>query len=388
VSDPPKNVVVLGSTGSVGTQTLDVVRSMPDRFRVLGLSGHSHWELLAQQAGEFAPRAVAVTHPPAAAPLRSALDGSGVQCLDGRDALVELARWPDADVIVGAVSGTAGVAAALAAVDSGKLLALANKESIVSCGPLLMARARESGATVVPVDSEHSAAFQLLSVLAPEHVARVVLTASGGPFYRRAHDSLDDVTPDEACAHPTWQMGRKITVDCANLMNKALEIVEARWLFGLQAQAIGVLVHPQSVVHCMVELVDGTLLAHMGPTDMRMPILYALGYPERLPGPAGRLDLCAAGALEFHEPDTGRFPALRLGRRVAEQGGTTGAVLSAADEVAVGAFLAGRIKFTDIVRVVESILDRHEPRAVDDLDQVRAADTWAREETERCLASF
>ncbi|MGD2173861.1 MAG: 1-deoxy-D-xylulose-5-phosphate reductoisomerase [Candidatus Brocadiaceae bacterium] len=383
-----KNVVILGSTGSVGTQTVDVIRSMPGRFRVLGLSGHSHWELLARQVEELEPEVAVMTDPAGSERLAEALGRRDVQVLSGSEGLVRLATWDGADVVVSAVSGGAGIPAAVATLESGRRLALANKESLVTCGSLLMELARRNSVTILPVDSEHSALFQLLEGLPPESVQRVVLTASGGPFYGRSRAELARVTPQEALQHPTWRMGRKITIDSATLMNKALEIIEARWLFGLPAEAIGVVIHPQSIVHCIVELVDGTSLAHMGAPDMRLPIQYALSYPERTGGAADRLNLAEVGRLDFDEPDVERFPALKLGYRVARQGGTSGAVLSAADEVAVAAFLSDEIGFTDIITVVERTLDRHAVQPVRCVEDALEADRWAREEAKSCLRSL
>ncbi len=379
-----KNIVVLGSTGSVGTQTLDVVRAMPESYRVVGLSTNSRWELLARQVEEFAPEAAAVCDERHAQDLAQAVNGRGVELLSGPASLTRLAAWDGADVVVSAVSGGAGLPAAVAAIEGGKALALANKESLVMGGPMLVDLAARHEVPLLPVDSEHSAIFQLLQGVPREQVARVILTASGGPFRDWSRERMEEVTPEQALAHPTWQMGRKITIDSATLMNKALEIIEARWLFGLPADRVSVLVHPQSIIHGMVELVDGSMLAHMGLPDMRMPIQYALGYPERAGGRCERLDLAKVGRLEFAEPDMERFPALALGYRVAEQGGTSGAVLNAANETAVEKFLAGHIGFTQIADIVQRVLARHDVVAHPDYGQVMAADEWAREEAERC----
>jgi len=379
-----KNIVVLGSTGSVGTQTLDVVRAMPESFRVVGLSSNRRWELLARQVEEFRPQAAAICEERHAESLARAINGSGVELLSGPGSLTELAAWDGADMVVSAVSGGAGLPAAVAAIQSGKALALANKESLVMGGPMLVDLAGRHEVPLLPVDSEHSAIFQLLQEVPRDQVARIILTASGGPFRDWSREQMDEVTPEQALAHPTWNMGRKITIDSATLMNKALEIIEARWLFGLPADRVSVLVHPQSIIHGMVELVDGSILAHMGLPDMRMPIQYALSYPERGEGRCERLDLAKVGRLEFAEPDMERFPALALGYRVARQGGTSGAVLNAANETAVERFLAGHIRFTQIAGIVESVLARHEVKARAGLDEVMAADKWAREEAERC----
>ncbi len=387
VQASPKRIIVLGSTGSVGTQALDVVRAQPDRFRVVGLSGRSKWELLAEQAKEFRPEVAGVEDAATAAELSKKLNGQGVTVLHGVDTLGRLAAWEGADLVVSAVSGGAGLPAAIAALEAGRTLALANKEAIVMCGPRLIELAREHGAAILPVDSEHSAIFQLLRGVERDEVARVTLTASGGPFRGRSRRELAKVTPEEALRHPTWRMGSKITIDSATLMNKALEIIEARYLFDLPPEKIGVLVHPQSIIHCMVELVDGSVLAHMGVPDMRLPIQYALSYPDRLPSPVSRLDLTQLSGLEFREPDHEAFPALKLGYRVAETGGTSGAVLSAANEEAVAAFLDGQIAFTDITSVVEAVLDRHETQQNATFEAALAADEWAREEAQRCLTA-
>jgi len=381
----PTRVVVLGSTGSVGTQALEVVRAMPGAFRVVGLAGNSRWEALVGQIEEFRPDVVNVADPESADALRSALNGSDVEVTSGADGLRRLAGSDDADIILSAVSGGAGLPAAIAALEAGKTLALANKEPVVMCGHILMDLARSGPGRIVPVDSEHSAAFQLMQGVRPEEVRRLVLTASGGPFRGCTREELATVTPEQALAHPTWRMGPKITIDSATLMNKALEVIEARWLFDLPAEKLGVVVHPQSIVHAMLELTDGAVLAHMGAPDMRLPIQYALCYPERTAGVATDLNLATLGRLEFDEPDTEAFPALELGFRVARQGGTSGAVLSAANEVAVAAFLAEEIAFTEIVRLVEQVLDRHDCKEAPDLAAVMAADEWAREECRRCL---
>jgi len=380
-----RNVVVLGSTGSVGTQTLDVVRSMPERFRIVALSAGSRWEVLAEQVREFEPEAAAVCDEEGAGPLATALAGRKVELLSGMDGLCRIASWDGADVVVGAISGAAGLPPAVAALESGKTLALANKEAIVMCGGRLMRLAAQSGGLIVPVDSEHSALFQLLRGVERQEVARVILTASGGPFCGMSTKELERVTPAQALQHPTWRMGKKITIDSATLMNKALEVIEAGWLFGLPPDRIRVLIHPQSVVHCMVELVDGALLAHLSAPDMRLPIQYALSYPERPPGTARRLDVAQMSRLELREPDYEAFPALALGYRAAQQGGTSGAVLSAANEEAVQAFLDGRVRFTDIARLVGMVLDSHELQADPTFEAAMAADRWAREEAKRCL---
>lgn len=381
-----KNVVILGSTGSVGTSTLEVLRHMPERFRVVGLSAGSRWHMLAEQSREFHPHAVALVDGRRREEFEAAIDAGSTEALYGEEGLCALAGLPEADIVVSAVSGAVGLPAAIAALRQGCRLALANKEALVIGGELLMALARRQDAEIIPVDSEHSAIFQALRSGRPQEVERIVITASGGPCYRLSEKERDAVTPEQALNHPTWQMGKKITIDSATLMNKALEIIEARWLFGLPPDKIKVLIHPQSVVHSLVEFVDGSVLAQLGAPDMRLPIQYALTFPERIPGPAGKLKLTDVAKLEFEEPDLTRFPALALGYRVAECGGTAGAALNAANEVAVGAFLDGRIRLTDIVRCVGAVLERHTVRQSPALEDILAADAWAREEAKKCLA--
>jgi len=383
-----KRVVVLGSTGSVGTQTLDVVRGMPGRFRVVGLSAQCRWQLLAEQVQEFGADMVAIGDKGSAAELAAALNGRDIRVLRGPTGLQQMAGWEGVDVVVSAVSGNAGLPAAVAALRHGTTLALANKESVVMAGPLLTQLAEENGAAILPVDSEHSAIFQLLAGVRLDDVEKVILTASGGPFYGCSQAELATVTPEQALKHPTWSMGRKISVDSATLMNKALEIIEARWLFGLPPEKIGVLIHPQSIVHSLVAMKDGAVFAHMSAPDMKLPIKYALNYPARVEGVTAALDLAQVGRLDFAEPDLDAFPALELGYHVATEGGTSGAALSAANEEAVHAFLDGRLGFTDIVRVVRQVLDRHDVQTGVSLEDLAAVDLWAREEAVRCLQAL
>ncbi len=383
-----KSIVVLGSTGSVGTQTLDVVRSMPDRFRVVGLAAHGRWRELADQVREFDASVAALCDESACRRFAEQINGMDVELLTGDNALSELAGRGGVDIVVSAVTGNVGLPAAVAALESGAALALANKEAVVMGGPLLSELADANGAMILPVDSEHSAVFQLLSDVDLDEVESVVLTASGGPFLGRSTEEMAAVLPEEALRHPTWSMGPKISVDSANLMNKAQEVIEARWLFGLEPDRIEVMIHPQSIVHAMVRMADGSVICHMSAPDMRVPIKYALGYPRRLSGGVRTLDLAEAGRLEFARPDMEAFPALRLGYRVAGLGGTSGAVLSAANEAAVWAFLDGRIGFMDIVTVVEKVLDRHDLVETPSVDELIAADRWAREEAARCLRLF
>jgi 1-deoxy-D-xylulose-5-phosphate reductoisomerase len=383
------NVAILGSTGSIGRMALEVIRSLGAEFRPVALAAGSRVEILAAQAAETGARVVSVRDHEAALALEDALPpGVRPEVLTGAAGLAAIAAGADVDIVLAATGGGAGLPAVLAAVRAGKRLALANKESLVMAGGLVMAEAARTGAQVLPVDSEHSAIFQAMACGRREEVARVILTASGGPFYRRAAEDLAAVTPEEALNHPTWSMGRKITIDSATLMNKALEIIEAHHLFGLEADQVRVLVHPQSTVHSLVEFRDGSVLAQLGPPDMRAPIQYALTYPERRPAPWPRLDLVTLGTLEFEEPDTRKFPALDLGFEVVRRGGTLGAALAGADEVAVEAFLQGRLRFTDIVPLVRRVLDARPWADRPDLDRVLAAEALAKEEARRCLASY
>jgi 1-deoxy-D-xylulose-5-phosphate reductoisomerase len=298
----------------------------------------------------------------------------------GPEALDELVADPAIDRVVSAIVGAAGLRSTWAAIEAGKTVALANKETLVMAGPLVMRRAAETGSRIIPVDSEHSAIHQALACGRPAEVERLVLTASGGPFRTRSRESLAGVTPEEALRHPTWSMGPKITIDSATMMNKALELIEARWLFGLPAAKLAVVVHPQSVVHSLVEFVDGAVIAQLGPPDMRLPIQYALLYPDRVPGPAKRLDFAATMRLDFEPPDLDRFPALRLGHEAAARGGTAGAVLNAANEEAVRGFLAGAVRFTDIAEICGRVLAEHPFQDHPTLDDVCRLDAWARQE--------
>ncbi len=373
------NIAILGSTGSIGCSTLDVVRACGDRLNVIGLTGHSNLELLARQATEFAPAVVVVSDDQRRSQFQLPSDAA-TAVLAGQDGIVDLVTRDDVDVVVSAIVGSAGLRGTWAAIDAGKTIALANKETLVMAGPQVMQLAGDRGVSVLPVDSEHSAIFQAMQGGRPSEVQRIILTASGGPFRNHSLEQLADVTVQEALAHPTWEMGPKITVDSATMMNKALEIIEARWLFGLSIDKIDVVVHPQSIVHSMVEFCDGSVLAQMSPPDMKLPIQYALSYPRRWQGTAQRLDLTRAFECEFIPPDYERFPALLLGREVAERGGSCGAVLNAANESAVAGFLDGRLKFTQIVSACRDVLNNHDYDPNPDLEQLIGLDRWAREE--------
>ena len=368
-----RRILIVGSTGSIGTQALDVVERNPE-LEVAGLAAASSWELLSEQATAHGVRRVALSDADAAA---RASEHSQAEVLAGPEGLVELITDTDCDLVLNALVGSAGLGPTVAALGEGIDLALANKESLVVGGELVMALAEATGAQLLPVDSEHSALFQLIAGERPGTVDRLVLTASGGPFRGRA--DLDSVTREEALAHPTWDMGGKITIDSATLMNKGLELIEAHHLFGVPYDRIDVVVHPQSIVHALVHLNDGASLAHLGYPDMRVPIAYALGYPDRTDVPVRTLDLVELGALTFEAPDLDAFPCLRLAREAAEAGGTAPCVLNAANEVAVHAFLAGDLSFTGIPRVIESTLSELPPQPVRHFSDLYTADAQARD---------
>ena len=379
---PATRLVVLGATGSIGTSTLDVARALKGRIEIVGLSAHSRIDLLLAQAHEFRPRFVCLTDPDL--PVSASALPAGCQLLRGAEGVSRMVGDPGVDTVVSAIVGAAGLEGTWAALEAGKTVAVANKETLVMAGPLVMALAARRGGRLLPVDSEHSAIFQALQGRhAPESVARVVLTGSGGPFRGRSRDELAHVTVEQALRHPTWSMGRKITVDSATLMNKALEVIEARWLFDLEAEQIDVIIHRESVIHSFVEFVDGSILAQLSPPDMRLPIQYALTYPERLSGPARRLDWRELSAWHFEQPDHETFPSLQLGYEVARQGGTCGAVLNAANEVAVSRFLTGELSFLDIPRACRAALDHHHYDPTPTLDVLAASDARARQEVSR-----
>ena len=375
----PLGVAVLGSTGSIGRSTLDVIEASAGRFSTWLLAAHRSTSALLEQARRMRPAWVVVVDEQAAADVDPRSLPAGTRLAVGPEALDDLVRDPAIDRVVSAIVGAAGLRSTWAAVEAGKAVALANKETLVMAGPLVMALAARCGATILPVDSEHSAVHQALCSGQHADVKRIVLTASGGPFRTKPREALATVTPAEALAHPTWSMGPKITIDSATMMNKALEIIEARWLFDMPAEKIAVLVHPQSIVHSMVEFVDGSVIAQLSPPDMRLPIQYALTYPERTEGPARKFDFTQPMTLEFEPPDVERFPAVRLGHEAAARGGTAGAVLNAANEVAVQAFLDGRIRFDQIHQVNRATLDAWSAPQVDELAGLLAIDSQARE---------
>lgn len=370
-----KRIAILGSTGSIGTQTLSVVDWFPRELEVVALTARSDAAALGRQVERYRPRLAALSHPEPGTGLPAAAD---CRLLKGPEALVEAATHPDVDLVIVAVVGTAGLAPALAALQAGKDVALATKEALVVGGHLMTAAARASGATILPIDSEHSAIWQCLRGSRAEEVERVVLTASGGPFVDVPAGRLAAVSVREALAHPTWNMGGKITIDSATLMNKGLELIEARWLFDLPPSRIEVVVHRQSIVHSLVCFRDSSVLAQLGVPDMRLPIQYALFYPERPANPLQRLDLVRCGSLTFEAPDLERFPALGLAMRAAEVGGSLPAVMSAANEVAVSLFLDGRIAFTEIAARVGRVMDRHPVVHNPPLADILDIDAWAR----------
>ncbi len=375
-----KRLAVLGSTGSIGTSTLSVVEAFPERFSVVALAAGANLDLLRVQAERFAPDLVSVADPEAARELRQALPG--VRVVSGQDGLTEVACHPDADTVVAALVGSVGLVPTLSAIEAGKDIALANKETLVVAGELVMAAARRRGVAILPVDSEHNAIHQALRVGPDGSIRRLILTASGGPFRTWPQERIQAATVDEALAHPTWKMGPKITIDSATMMNKGLEIIEAHHLFSLPEERIAVLIHPQSLVHSLVEYIDGTLIAQLSINDMRFPILYALAWPERLPSPFEGLDLAAAADLTFEAPDEERFPAIALARAALREGGEMPAILNAANEVAVAAFLEHRIPFPAITEVIADTLNRHAARncPLESLEQAVAADSQARRE--------
>jgi 1-deoxy-D-xylulose-5-phosphate reductoisomerase len=385
---------VLGSTGSIGTSTLDVIARHPGRFQVYGLAANRSVEAMAAQCEQFKPRYAVMADEAAAEALRQRLGNEcATEVLQGESGQSAIATAPEVDTVMAAVVGAAGLPSTLAAAQAGKTLLLANKESLVMAGHLLMQAVAQSNARLLPIDSEHNAIFQCLPVNERAEaghggVSKVLLTASGGPFRTWSREQMQAATPDQACAHPNWSMGRKISVDSASLMNKGLEFIEACWLFDLTPEQVQVVVHPQSIVHSMVQYVDGSVLAQMGNPDMRTPIAYGLGWPERLESGVGPLDLVAAAQLNFEAPDEQRFPCLRLARESVAAGGTAMAVANAANEVAVEAFLAENIRFTDIARVIEATLEQVTPVEPTSLAVVESADAQAREQAWRAVANL
>jgi len=372
-------LAILGSTGSIGQSALAVVDAHPSQLRVVALAAGDNAALLAEQVRRYRPRVAALATSEAADRLRAACGADcSVTVVGGEEGLMAAATCPDADVVICASAGTAALEAVLAAIDAGKTIAIANKEILVMAGALVTDAARRRGVSILPIDSEHNAVHQCLHGRQKSEIRRLILTASGGPFRRFSREELERVNPDQALRHPTWKMGRKITIDSATLMNKGLEVIEAHWLFDVSADQIDVVIHPQSIVHSLVELGDGSMIAQLGVTDMRLPIQYACSYPERWDALLPSLDLTRAGVLEFFEPEYDRFPCLELAYRALRTGGTLPVVLNAANEVAVEAFLDGKLGFTSIPVVIDRAMNGHTVENVSTLETVRRVDSWAR----------
>jgi 1-deoxy-D-xylulose-5-phosphate reductoisomerase len=391
---PVQSLTILGSTGSVGASTLDVVERHPQRFRIVALCARTQSGILLEQCRRHRPRYAVLSDGRAADALRREVKAAGLETevLCGSDALEFVATLAEVDTVMAAIVGIAGLKPTFAAARAGKKVLLANKEALVTAGPVLMRAAREAGAILLPIDSEHNAVFQALprglgSTLDASGVRRILLTASGGPFRLALVDELALVTPEAACAHPNWVMGRKISVDSATMMNKGLEVIEARWLFDAKPEQIEVVIHPESIVHSLVEYVDGSVLAQLGNPDMRTPIAHALAFPERIHAGVDFLDLARIGALHFEAPDLARFPCLRLAYEALEAGECAPVVLNAANEVAVARFLDGSLRFTEIPELIETVLTRSMPRVLQSLDDVFEADREARERAETCLGT-
>jgi len=375
-----KQIAILGSTGSIGKNALRVIDSLGPKYEVVALSAHSSVELLAEQARRYKPEFVAITNPDYAEQLRELLDNLDIEILVGPEGLIKIAEFQQVDIVLTAIVGAAGLHAVLAAANKGKRLAIANKEPLVIAGELLRKATKDNGSVILPVDSEHSAIFQAMQSGSKEQVNKIVLTASGGPFRQMDPDDLRNVTLEQALAHPVWDMGPKITIDSATMMNKAFEIIEACWLFDIPVEKIEVLIHPESIIHSIVEFVDGSMIAQLGEPDMCLPIQYALTYPERVAGIAKALRLEDIGTLTFEKPNLQTFRALSLGYEVARTGGTAPVVFNAANEAAVEEFLAGRIKFVNIVEIIENCLNRHNVKPTASLEDVLEVDAWARRE--------
>jgi len=377
-----KSIVILGSTGSIGTNTLDIVERFPDEFRVVGLTAGNNDEMLAEQIRRFRPQAVAMSTDAAAVRLRERCSGLPIEIVSGQEGLVRVASLPDAELVMSAIVGGAGLVPTLAAIRSKKHIALANKEPMVMAGQLMQEEARHAGVRIFPVDSEHSAIFQSLEGHRIKDVRRLILTASGGALWNLPKEALSDVTPERALQHPNWKMGAKITIDSATLMNKGLEVVEARWLFDIPESRIDVLIHRESIIHSLVEYEDRSMISQLGLPDMRTPISYAMRYPDRLPLDLPSLDLTEIGTLTFCKPDHDRFPCLRLGYESLRIGGTMPAAMNAANEIAVDAFLNGGIRFTDISDIIQSTMQAHIPQSVLSVEAALEADRWAREKAD------
>lgn len=380
-----KNIVVLGSTGSIGTSAALVAEDLKDSIRFVGLAAGSNVDLLAQQAERFHPEAISVASAEDLPDLRSRVD-AGTRVLAGEEGLIELATLDSADLVLVAIVGSAGLKPALAAIRAGKDIAVASKEILVMCGDIVMREAEKHGVRVLAVDSEHSAIFQCLENRAPESIRAITLTASGGPFRNTPAEEFAQISLEQALKHPSWVMGRKITIDSATMFNKGLEMIEARWLFDIPMERVNVVIHPQSVIHSMVEFVDGSILAQLSTPDMCLPIQYAFTYPDRAPSERVQTDFPSIGALHFEAPDVDRFPSLDLARQAGTVGGTLPAVLNAANEIAVEAFVQRKIGFTGITDVVRETMDNHESIDYKTLDEAIEADSWARREATKIVS--
>ena len=380
-----KNIAVLGSTGSIGVNTLEIVRAFPERYQIVALSAGNNIELLQQQIEFFRPRIVSVVSEQDAEALTRSLKGVDVQICCGIEGLVRCATVPESEMVVVAVVGAAGLIPTLAAIKAGKDIALANKETLVTAGNLIMEEVARQKVKLIPIDSEHSAIFQSLAGHRREDVQRLILTASGGPFRKYGREHFKDISPADALAHPNWEMGRKISIDSATMMNKGLEVIEAHWLFDFPATMIDVHIHPESIIHSLVEYRDGAVMAQLGVPDMKTPIAYALSWPERLPLAQKPLDLCQMGQLSFSEPDLERFPCLRLAYDALARGGTVPAVMNAANEVAVEAFLNTRLSFLEISQVIEEVMYQHRGGDLTTVEQALHADLWGRNKAQELI---
>jgi 1-deoxy-D-xylulose-5-phosphate reductoisomerase len=380
-----KHLAILGSTGSIGVNTLNIVHQFPEKFEVVSLSAGHNTQLLKQQILQFRPKVVSVLNKELSAALQREFPTIPVEIVHGVEGLIQVATHPEVDQVVSAIVGAVGLIPTLSAIKTGKAIALANKESLVMAGKIVMEEAKRNNAQILPVDSEHSAIFQAMLGHQKEDVHRLILTASGGPFLNLPIARLQEVTVKEALNHPHWEMGKKITIDSASLMNKGLEVIEAHWLFDIPVEKIAVQIHPQSIVHSMVEYIDGSIVAQMGIADMRIPISYALSFPQRLNLKLSPLDLSQSGALTFSSPDPKRFPCLKLAYRSIEIGETMPAVLNAANEIAVSAFLEGSVKFTDIPLLLQRVMEEHEVKSVHTIEDILRADHWARERAKTIL---
>ncbi len=371
-----KKVVILGSTGSVGKSALEVIRKFPDKFKVLGLAAKSSVNILEEQIKEFNPQYVAVVDKKACDELRKKV--KNLEILRGNEGVCKLAKLKEADIILSAIVGAAGLVPTFEAIKTGKIIGLANKESLVMAGEIIKKEAKISGAKIIPVDSEHSAVFQCINSCNKPYIKKIWLTASGGPFRGKKSHEIENVTPQEALNHPKWKMGKRITIDSATLMNKGFEVIEAHYLFDIPAENIGVLIHPQSIIHCLIEFIDGTYLAQMSIPDMKAPVALALSLTERLPEIIQPIDWHITTNLQFEIPDTNVFPCLKLAYEALKAGGSMPAVLNAADEVAVEAFLSGKLKFKEIYKIIKKVIDAHKIVSVSSIEEVLEVDRWAR----------